>query len=116
MEEIAMTYEIKDGKLYDESGCEVRFLRVKNFEKQTHDGKKFNVYKAILDTKRYIDLYFTMDCGAVKADGDFVLVNPEVNVDRNRLYPRMYVMDYDSVIAFDRTLVDMYNKDSGWVD
>ena len=116
MEEIAMTYEIKDGKLYDESGTQCRFLRVKIFERQTRDGEKFNAYKAILDNKRYCDLSFTMDCPEVKAKNDFVLVEPEVNIDTNRLYPRIYVMDYMGVINFDRTLIDTYNRDSGWND
>lgn len=116
MEEMALTYKVKDGKLYDESGTQCRFLRVKIFERQTRDGKKFNVYKAILDNKRYCDLSFTMDCTEVKAKYDFVLVEPYVNIDTNRLYPRIYVMDYKGVINFDRTLIDTYNRDSGWND
>lgn len=116
MKEIAMTYEVKDGKLYDESGIQCRFLRVKIFERQTRDGKKFNAYKAILDNKRYCDLSFTMNCPEVKANNDFVLVEPDVNIDTNRLYPRIYVMDYMGVINFDRTLIDTYNLDSGWND
>lgn len=99
-------YIVKDGKLYDNSGAELKFIRAKAFKREDANGKKFTAYKAICSNKRYLDLSFTLDCGNPEVQGDIVIITSDYSVDTNRMYPRIYVKSKFDVIPFVKELKD----------
>lgn len=102
---------ISDGKLYaDGTGVfvegELPIIKIKCFNREDKQGKKFIAYKALCENKRYLDLSFTLDCGIPDDKTDFVLIDAEYNVDTNRLYPRVYVLSYGATIPYIKELKD----------
>ena len=103
-----MKLSVIDGKLFKEGQEKPYYIiRVKSFKRKTQDGKEFNAYKAICSNKRYLDLSFTQECPEPKSDLDFVIVSPKFNVDTNRMYPRVYIKDYDFLLDFNKDLSDI---------
>lgn len=91
---------IKDGKLFID-GNECTFIRAKAIRGLKSATGSFNAYKAITIKGRFVDMTFTRDgVGEPKADSKYiVLVNPDYDVDLNRLYPRVYIHDAEAFIA-----------------
>lgn len=81
-------------------------IRIKSFERTDSNGKKFIAYKAVCDNKRYLDLSFTQDAGDPKISKDFAIANVKYNIDTNRMYPRVYVKEYDVVLPFSKEIPD----------
>lgn len=113
VEEQITGYEVVDGgiKMHDNNEWGIKAgiytcIRVKSYDCEDKKGKKFKSYKAICNNKRYMDLSFTMDCGNPIVEGNFILLNAITRTDTNRLYPRVYVFDYEAIIPYDPRVGD----------
>ncbi len=70
-------------------------IRVRVEERQTKEGKKFNVYKAVDNKGVFTDLKFTKACsenGPLPKEDCYIFVKEvNINLDERRLYPCFWV-------------------------
>jgi len=82
-------------------------VRVRVEERQTKEGKKFNVYKSVDNKGVFTDLRFTKACsesGPLPKDDCYILVKEEnINLDNRRLYPCFWVKEIEKILPLENT-------------
>ena len=76
-----------------------RTIKIIPSRHKTKDGtKEFIAFKAVQKDGKLIDCRFTKACGAVPDDVCEIVVKDEnANIDRNRLYPVLWVKKCESI-------------------
>lgn len=86
-------------------------------ELETKDGKKFNVYKAVQNNGKLIDLKFRREVKNLPDRNCIIKVLPEnLNIDKTRQYPALWCKKIEEIITptYDTTdeIVAMFSKPS----
>ncbi len=80
-------------------------VRIKVQERQTKEGKKFNVYKSVDKKGVFTDLKFTKACSEnspLPKEDCYIVVNTKnINLDENRLYPCYWVKAIENIFPLE---------------
>ena len=86
-----------------ETKNETRDIEINVKECSTKEGKKFNVFKAVQKNGRFIDCKFRRDVKDLPTEICIINVDTkEMNVDRNRKYPVLWVKKINSILPIDK--------------
>lgn len=81
-------------------------VRVKVQERQTKEGKKFNVYKSVDNKGVFTDLKFTKACSEnspLPKEDCYIIVDVEnINLDEQRLYPCYWVKKIEQIFPLEK--------------
>lgn len=95
-----------------EQKAKLKKFKVIVSEKETKEGRKFNVYKAVTNEGRLIDCKFRKEVKNLPEKTCYVHVyNTEMNIDKSREYPTLWVKAIEEIEeignkADDTTAVD----------
>lgn len=80
-------------------------IRIIVEEKETKDGsRKFTAFKAVMKDGSLMDARFTKGCNNVPNKSCTIVVLPDnANVDKNKLYPTLWIKAVEEIIYKDGT-------------
>lgn len=82
--------------------AKVKYLEIPVLVKEleTKEGKKFNVYKAVQNNGKLIDLKFRREVKNLPEQNCIIRVLPEnVNIDKTRRYPALWCKKIEEIIT-----------------
>lgn len=77
---------------------ETRKIKILVSEKETKEGRKFNVYKAVTKDGRLMDCKFRKEVKNLPEKTCYIYVLPtEINIDKSREYPTIWVKSIEKI-------------------
>lgn len=75
-----------------------RKIKIIVSERETKDGRKFNVYKAVTKNGRLMDAKFRKDVSKVPEETSYVhVLEGNMNIDRKREYPVLWISEVEEI-------------------